>query len=56
MWTEVLRHMWMQMELLVVMVVVVISRGYGAGQRDGNIAERRFRAMMHANDVRRRTI
>lgn len=53
-WTEVLRHMWMQVEFLVVMVVVVVgSRGDAAGQRDSDIAEAWFGAMMHADDVRR---
>jgi hypothetical protein len=55
MWAEVLRHMWMQVEFLVV-VVVVGSRGDAAGQRDGDIAEAWFRAMVHADDVCRRAI
>lgn len=54
---EVLRHVWMQVEQVVVMmVVVVISGGDDAGQRDGYIAEARFGAMVHADDVRRRAV
>lgn len=49
---EVLRHMWMQVEFLMVMVVVG-SRGDAAGQRDSDMAEAWFGAMMHADDVRR---
>lgn len=51
-WAEVLRHMWMQVEFLMVMVVVG-SRGDAAGQRDSDMAEAWFGAMMHADDVRR---